>query len=279
MPSVRPQSRAEVSSSRVPRSCTFISPIAMNPNAPSFVPHARLRESVTPRARPLSISKPKAKPARPNGTATLYNPPETLLQPTIPRLNSATVEARQRLLQSLLSTRSESVTPRPTPPSALAHVPPTRPHLAPMATPAPEPPPTPFNEPPPALLALFSAIQDARATAPPSTPTPVPASSASSAQLLSALARVETRLSQMIAQRLEGEAQARRGTPVWEVHLFESSRWWKVHAELLRLSHDVYEDPSDEMRSVFERRLTWQLCMNMPGEAGEKTRSELEKST
>ncbi|TFY54287.1 hypothetical protein EVJ58_g8948 [Rhodofomes roseus] len=145
-----------------------------------------------------------------------------------------------------------------------------------MATPAPGPPLRPFNEPPPALLALFSAMHIAQATAPPSAPTHAPASSA---QLLAALARVEVRLTQMIAQRLEGEAQARRGTPAWEVHLFESSRWWKVHAELLRLSHDVYEDPSDEIRSVFERRLTWQFCMNMPGEAGEKARSELEKST
>jgi len=92
-------------------------------------------------------------------------------------------------------------------------------------------------------------------------------------QLLASLSHVEGRFPQMIAERLEGAERIKRGAPEWEVRLLASSRWWKVHAELLRLAHAVYECESDEVWRVFER-LTWHLCMNMPGEEGEKARSQ-----
>ncbi|KZT71692.1 hypothetical protein DAEQUDRAFT_93303 [Daedalea quercina L-15889] len=101
----------------------------MNPNAPCFVPHTydHLRESVTPKARPLPGALPELQ--APNETPALRKSPQVMLQSRIPRRNPDALKAQQRLLQSLLpaeSSRPDSgcATPLPRAPSGLSLVPP-----------------------------------------------------------------------------------------------------------------------------------------------------------
>ncbi|KAI0731656.1 hypothetical protein C8Q72DRAFT_215914 [Fomitopsis betulina] len=86
----------------------------MNPLAPSFVPRARSRDSVTPKARPPAITRSGDLPAV---TAASFVPSPDLLPCHRQRVAPAKLAAQRRLVESLLPaatapSRSGSVTPR-----------------------------------------------------------------------------------------------------------------------------------------------------------------------